>query len=136
MHSALLVHVGVATTDLDRSMRFWRDLLGFTVVDARSKLFVLSDGAHNITVFEASENKSSKLRGESVGLHIGVRVDDLASTLQGCLDLGLEITCDDIDNCHPFDPNNPPIESFKVLDPDGIVVDVTASKSQWLGVTI
>jgi hypothetical protein len=69
-------------------------------------------------------------------LHVGVRVPDLAAALQGCLDLGLEITCDDIDNCQPFDPANPPKESFKVQDPDGIVVDITASKGQWLGVGV
>jgi hypothetical protein len=33
-----------------------------------------------------------------------------------------------------YNSNLPPDESFKVEDPDGIVVDVTASDDQWPGV--
>src|SRR5688500_12538408 len=46
-----LVHVGVAATDLDRSLKVWRGVLGLKVMDEREGIVVLSDGAHNFTVF-------------------------------------------------------------------------------------
>jgi catechol 2,3-dioxygenase-like lactoylglutathione lyase family enzyme len=135
MPGTTFVHVGVAATDLDRSLRFWRDILGLRMLDAREGIVVLSDGAHNVTVFQYRGSRPPHPAGHQSYLHIGVQVVDLAETLRRCLELGLEIICDDIDDCRPFDPGNPPIQSFKVEDPDGIVVDVTASDDQWLGVS-
>ncbi len=134
MLNAVLVHIGVTTTDLGRSIRFWRDLLGLRIEEQRPGLVIMSDGLHNVTLIRRSG--SVDVDGESAPVHIGVRVDDLQAALQGCLDLGMEITCDDIDNCRPFDPANPPKESFKAQDRDGVLVDFTASKTQWLGVTV
>jgi catechol 2,3-dioxygenase-like lactoylglutathione lyase family enzyme len=135
MPGTTLVHVGVAATDLDRSLRFWRDVLGLRVLDAREGIVVLSDGAHNFTVFQYSRARPPHVAGNAGYLHVGVQVPDLAETLRRCTDLGLEIICDDIDDCRPYDPADPPTQSFKVADPDGIVVDVTASDDQWLGVS-
>ena len=56
------------------------------------------------------------------------------ATAQRCLDLGFPIIWDGVAAGHAYDPQQPPTESFKVTDPDGIVVDVTASSSQWPGV--
>ncbi len=50
-------------------------------------------------------------------------------------DLGFQIIWDGVDGGKPYDPSTPPSESFKVEDPDGIVVDVTASPDQWPGVS-
>jgi catechol 2,3-dioxygenase-like lactoylglutathione lyase family enzyme len=134
MLESTLVHVGVAATDLDRSLRFWRDVLGLRVLEDRGGLVVMTDGAHNFTVFRYSGARPAHPAGHQSYLHIGVKVANLTETLRRCTDLGLEIICDDIDNCRPYDPANPPTQSFKVEDPDGIVVDVTASDDQWLGV--
>jgi catechol 2,3-dioxygenase-like lactoylglutathione lyase family enzyme len=134
MPDSTLVHVGVAATDLERSLRFWRDALGLSVLEGRNGIAVLTDGAHNFTVFEYRGNRPRHPAGHQSYLHIGVQVADLAATLGRCVDLGFEIICDDVDNCRPYDPADPPTQSFKVEDPDGIVVDVTASDDQWLGV--
>jgi catechol 2,3-dioxygenase-like lactoylglutathione lyase family enzyme len=134
MSNTTLVHVGVAATDLERSLRFWRDVLGLRVLEDRGGLVVLTDGAHNFTVFRYHGDRPPHVAGHPSYLHIGVQVADLADTLRRCTDLGMEIICDDIDDCRPYDPANPPARSFKVQDPDGIVVDVTASDDQWLGV--
>jgi catechol 2,3-dioxygenase-like lactoylglutathione lyase family enzyme len=135
MTSAILVHVGIAATDLDRSLRFWRDVLGLRVVEDRGDLVVLTDGAHNFTVFRYNGVRPAHVAGHPSYLHIGVKVADLADTLRQCTDLGVKVICDDVDECRPYDPADPPTRSFKVEDPDGIVVDVTASDDQWLGVT-
>jgi hypothetical protein len=43
---------------------------------------------------------------------------------------------DGVDAGPPYDPASPPAGSFKVEDPDGIVVDVSARDSQWPGVRL
>jgi catechol 2,3-dioxygenase-like lactoylglutathione lyase family enzyme len=136
MSDTTFVHVGVAATDLDRSLRFWRDALGLRVLEAREGISVLTDGAHNVTVFRYGGVRPPHPSGHQSYLHVGVRVADLAETLERCTDLGFTIICDDVDFCRPYDPANPPTRSFKVEDPDGIVVDVTASDDQWLGVAL
>jgi catechol 2,3-dioxygenase-like lactoylglutathione lyase family enzyme len=136
MKQTTLVHVGVAATDLDRSLRFWRDVLGLRVLEDRGGLVVLTDGLHNFTVFRYNGNRPPHVAGNAGYLHIGVKVADLADTLRRCSELDLEIICDDVDDCRPYDPANPPTESFKVQDPDGIVVDVTARDDQWRGVAL
>jgi catechol 2,3-dioxygenase-like lactoylglutathione lyase family enzyme len=136
MPGTTFVHVGVAATDLDRSLRFWRDVLGLRVIETRPGIAILTDGLHNVTVFRYGGDRSPHPAGHQSYLHVGVRVADLAETLGRCLDQGLTILCDDVDYCRPFDPANPPTRSFKVEDPDGIVVDVTASADQWLGVAV
>jgi catechol 2,3-dioxygenase-like lactoylglutathione lyase family enzyme len=134
MSGTTFVHVGVAATDLERSLRFWRDALGLRVLAVRDGLVVMTDGAHNVTVFQYGGTRPPHPAGHQSYLHIGVKVADLAEALDRCTEHGFTIICDDIDDCRPYDPANPPRQSFKVEDPDGIVVDVTASNDQWLGV--
>lgn len=134
MNSAL-VHVGVRSTDLPASIRFWRDALGLHVVEAMEDSFDLTDGRHNFRVFQHSgATRPPHVSGLLDYLHIGVLVDDLAATAQRCLDLGFPIIWDGVAAGHAYDPRQPPTESFKVTDPDGIVVDVTANRAQWPGV--
>ena len=136
MSKTTLVHVGVAATDLDRSLRFWRDVLGLRVLTERPGTAVLTDGRHNFTVFQYNAARAPHPAGHQSYLHLGVQVPDLAATLRRCTDLGLAIICDDVDDCRPYDPASPPVKSFKVEDPDGIVVDITATPTQWLGVDV
>ena len=133
--NTILVHIGVRATDLAASLRFWRDALGLRVAGTMAGCCDLTDGQHN---FRVSQHTGS-LRPPHVSglldyLHIGVRVDDLVATAQRCLDLGFPIIWDGVDAGRPYDPQHLPAESFKVADPDGIVVDVTASRAQWPGV--
>jgi len=94
----------------------------------------MSDGLHNVTLIKRSGKP--EINGESATFHIGVWVGDLATALQGCLNLGLEITCGDIDNSTPFDPASPPRASFNAPHIDDLLVNFTASRSQWLGVPL
>jgi len=59
-------------------------------------------------------------------VHVGVRATDLQATIRFWRDgLGGKI---------PVDIHNIRAGAFKVEDPDGITVDVTASHDQWPGV--
>ena len=137
MTNSTLIHVGVRATDLAQSIRFWRDALGLTVVSATEGSYLLTDGYHNYTVFQhAGPARPDHVSGMLDYLHIGVIVPDLQQALQRFVDMGFTEILDDVGDGHPYDPQNPPQGSFKVHDPDGIVVDVTASSQQWPGVTL
>lgn len=132
-----LAHVGVRASNLPASLRFWRDALGLEVVEASSEHTDLTDGWHNFRVFQhAGPERPPHVSGMLDYLHIGVQVPDLAATAIRCQALGFEIIWDGVDVGKPYDPADPPTESFKVEDPDGIVVDVSGRRDQWPGVTI
>jgi catechol 2,3-dioxygenase-like lactoylglutathione lyase family enzyme len=135
-HSTL-VHVGVRSSNLEEAVRFWRDALGLKVVDHFTDCYDLTDGYHNFRVFQhRGAERPPHVGGMLDYLHIGVRVDDLQATAQRCKDLGFEIFWDGVDGGQEYDPSVQIVESFKVADPDGIAVDVSASPDQWPGVEL
>jgi catechol 2,3-dioxygenase-like lactoylglutathione lyase family enzyme len=131
----VLVHVGVQATDLEKTVAFWRDALGLRVVATMPGCYDLSDGHHNYRLFQRhGEPRPAHVSGLPTYLHIGVFVEDVAAAARHCHRLGYEIIRDGVDGGVPYDPESPPAESFKVEDPDGIVIDVTQRKDQWPGV--
>jgi catechol 2,3-dioxygenase-like lactoylglutathione lyase family enzyme len=132
-----LVHVGIRATDLEQSVVFWRDVLGLRVASTMPGCYDLTDGWHNFRLFQhQGPARPPHVSGMLDYLHIGVRVGDLQEAVRRCQDAGVPIIWDGVDQGRPYDPATPPAESFKVADPDGIVVDVTASPDQWPGVTL
>jgi catechol 2,3-dioxygenase-like lactoylglutathione lyase family enzyme len=133
--NSLLVHVGVRATDLEKTIRFWRDGLGLEVAATMPGCYDLTDGRHNFRVFQhQGPDRPDHVGGLLDYLHIGVRVPDLSAAAQRVEALGFRIIWDGVDAGKPYDPATPPSRSFKVEDPDGIVVDVTSDPSQWPGV--
>ena len=127
-----LVHVGVRATNLVESLKFWRIALGLTVVQETSVHCDLTDNVHNFRIFQhAGPERPPHVSGMLDYLHIGVMVDDLSEAAARIQTLGFEIIWDGVDGGQPYDPATPPTESFKVADPDGIVVDVSANRDQW-----
>lgn len=130
-----LVHVGVRATNLSETLRFWRDALALAVVQESDVHCDLTDGWSNFRIFQHNgPDRPAHVSGMLDYLHIGVLVDDLATAAERLQGLGFEIIWDVVDGGKPYDPSNPPTESFKVADPDGIVVDVSANPDQWPGV--
>ena len=81
-----LVHVGVRASDIEATIRFWRDGLGLPVVADRGKSFDLSDGHHNFRVFQhEGPERPGHVSGMLDYLHIGVRVPDLEAAAQRLL---------------------------------------------------
>ena len=133
--TSLLVHVGVRATDLPESLRFWRDALGLQVVSEMDGCTDLTDGYHNFRIFQHRGPGRPPHVGEMLDyLHIGVMVPDMSAAAQRLEAMGFRIFWDGVDAGKPYDPASPPSRSFKVSDPDGIVVDVTAARDQWPGV--
>ena len=131
---SILVHVGVRASNLDETIRFWRDGLGLQVVGQMAQSFDLSDGYHNFRVFQhGGARRPAHVSGMLDYLHIGVVVADLTATAQRLRQLGFKIYSDGLDGKEITDLENFTEGAFKVEDPDGITVDVTASDQQWPG---
>tara|TARA_B100001123_G_C15213641_1_gene988316 strand:- start:171 stop:590 length:420 start_codon:yes stop_codon:yes gene_type:complete len=133
--SGTLVHIGVRASNIENTIRFWRDGLGIPVVNQHSDTaYDLSDGHHNFRVFQhKGPERPEHIGGMLDYLHIGIRVPDLEEAARRLLDLGYEIFSDGLGGDVPLDVNNLKEKAFKVHDPDGITVDVTASSDQWPG---
>jgi glyoxylase I family protein len=134
-------HFGICVSDPDRSLRFYRDLLGFrptsslVVSDPHSArlleiddldlraLFLERDGMRLELLHFASpghERDGVPRPMNRLGLtHIAVRVDDLAATLEALERAGVEILTQT--RIH-----NPELRSevVYVLDPDGVRIEL------------
>ena len=132
--STVFVHIGVRATDLEKTIRFWRDGLGIPVFSEQENCFDLSDGYHNFRVFQHNgPERPGHISGMLDYLHIGVRVSNLEEAGKRLLDMGYEIFSDGLGGKEPLAPDNLEEGAFKVEDPDGITVDVTSSDNQWPG---
>ena len=135
--STVLVHIGVRATDLEKTIRFWRDGLSLPCVSTQENCYDLSDGHHNFRVFQHNgPSRPDHVSGMLDYLHIGVQVPDLAAAGQRLLDMGYEIFSDGLDGKLPIDVQQIEAGAFKVEDPDGITVDVTSSDDQWPGAVL
>ena len=132
--STTLVHVGVRASDLEATIRFWRDGLGLPVFSQQENCYALSDGFNNFRVFQHNgPARPAHVSGMLDYLHIGIRVPDLEVAAQRLLDMGYDIFSDGLSGKIPLNPDNLSEGAFKVEDPDGITIDVTSSDDQWPG---
>ena len=135
--STTLVHVGVRASDLQATIRFWRDGLGLPVFSQQENCYDLSDGFHNFRVFQHDgPPRPAHVSGMLDYLHIGIRVPDLEVAARRLLDMGYEIFSDGLAGKTPLSPDDLSEGAFKVEDPDGITIDVTSSDEQWPGVQL
>ena len=135
--SSVLVHVGVRASDLQRTLRFWRDALGLQVASEHGQCCDLTDGFHNFRVFKhEGPARPPHVGGMLDYLHIGVRVPNLHEAARRCQQHGFPIIWEGLDGKTRYDMKKPPAVAFKVEDPDGIVVDVTERHDQWPGVEL
>lgn len=125
-------HLAVRTADLSASRRFYEEGLGLRYLGTRppSESMNLTDGAINLTLLPYDGPARSAMPEGTEFVHFGFVVDDLSATYRRLMDLGAHIVSDDI-NQRQAPSGAEPQSSFKVLDPDGIVVDVTVRPDEW-----
>ena len=134
---SILLHVGVRASNIDQSIRFWRDGLGLQVVGHRGARYDLTDGYHNFAVFQhEGAARPQHVSGMLDYLHVGVGVPDVTDVARRLRDMGYEVFSDGLGGKQPLDPDNLEAPAFKVEDPDGITVDVSEVATQWLGATL
>ena len=126
-------HLAIRTADLSASRRFYEEGLGLRYLGSRppSEALNLTDGAINLTVLPYDGPARSAPPEGMEFVHFGFVVDDLSATYRRLIDLGAHIVSDDI-NQRQAPSGAEPQSSFKVLDPNGIVLDVTVRPDEWL----
>lgn len=125
-------HLAIRAHDLTATRRFYEEGLGFCFVGFRpsGSSMDLSDGAVNLTLLPYDGPPRTPLPEGSEFIHLGFLVSDLAATYQRLVMLGAEIVRDDVKERR--EPSGAvPVGSFKVLDPDGNVLDISERPDEW-----
>lgn len=136
---AFLRHLAIRCRDMERSRRFYEQVIGWRFVGYRpsGRSLDLTDGVNNITILQHDpEEPRPQLPEGSEHIHFGVIVDDLAAVWQRVKNFGAVLAREDVKARNAVDPDSLPAQSFKVLDPDGNVVDVTCNRAEWRGVAL
>lgn len=135
---AFLRHLALRCRDMEKSRRFYEEVIGLKFVGYRPSRrgIDLTDGVNNITVLQHAPTERPVLEEGNEYIHFGLIVDDLAAIWERLHAWGATFARDDVKERKPIDPHVVPPRSFKVLDPDGNVVDITGDKQEWRGVTV
>lgn len=125
-------HLAIRARDLPASRRFYEEGLGLRFLGVRpsGEAVDLGDGSVNLTLLPYDGPARSSLPEGSEFVHLGFLVEDLAATYRRLVGLGARIVRDDVKERRP--PSGVvPRGSFKVLDPDGVVLDVSERSDEW-----
>lgn len=137
---ALLRHLAIRCRDMEKSRKFYEQVIGWKFVDYRPHRTGLdmTDGVNNITLIQqpAEDCERPVLEEGREYIHFGVIVDDLEDMWQRLHKWGATFSKENVKERNPIDPNLLPPVSFKVLDPDGNVVDITCNRDEWRGVRL
>jgi glyoxylase I family protein len=142
-------HINIVVTDLECSLRFYTELLGFTKtkeaylegewidrivglrgVKARAVFIVAPAGEPRIELlgYESphGESPSANARANTIGLrHIAFRVDDMAATVAKLRTAGVTVFSDPVrvpDGVVQHDAGEKTLVYF--LDPDGVILEL------------
>lgn len=127
-----LRHLAIRTHDLAASRRFYEEGLGLRFLGVRPSgaAVDLGDGSINLTLLPYDGPARSSLPEGTEFVHLGFMVEDLAGTYRRLTELGARIVRDDVKERRP-PAHVAPHGSFKVLDPDGIVLDISERPDEW-----
>lgn len=135
---AQLRHLALRCGDMERSRNFYETVFGWRFVGYRPsrQALDLSDGTLNVTLIDQDPTDRRQYEEGEEFIHFGIVVDDLDAVWQRLHDLGVSFSKESVKERKPIDPTQPPPASFKVLDPDGNVVDITSNRKEWVGVRL
>ncbi len=126
-------HLAVRCRDLDRSRTFYEKGLGFTFVGLRGTgpSMDLSEGHVNLTLLPFETAASPPHPEGDEHMHFGIIVDSLDPIFARLRQIGAHIVKEDVKKRLDYEKETVPIRSFKVLDPDGNVVDISEHSQEW-----
>ena len=126
-------HFALRTQDIQRSRQFYSEGLGMSFVGFQpdGKAMDLADGAVNLTLIPYDGPPRQSLEEGTEFIHFGFVVGDLAAVYGRLLALGAPVVRDDVKERHLHDASGIPVGSFKALDPDGNVVDISDRTNEW-----
>ena len=135
----LLRHLALRCRDMERSRKFYEEVVGWRFVGYRpiGDAVDLSDGVSNITLIQQpGDMERPELEEGNEYIHFGVIVENLGEVWKRLHSWGAVFSRENVKERNPIDPGVQPPVSFKVLDPDGNVVDITCNKEEWDGVRL
>ena len=126
-------HLAIRCRDLERARTFYETGLGFAFVDFRRDGIAmdLSDGHVNLTLLPFETQPSPPHPEGDEHMHFGVMVESLAPVFERLRQVEARIIKEDVKKRLDFDRDTVPRGSFKVLDPDGNVVDISERPEEW-----
>lgn len=136
-----LTHVGICVSDWERSLRFYRDLLGFKYLselqvagEPSNTLLQLNDVALRAIYLERDGTRIELLHYASPGYrgdgtprpmnelgltHLSLRVDDLAATVDSLKTAGVRVLAPTRIDIPAFDA-----AAVFIVDPDGTLIEL------------
>ena len=136
---ALLRHLAIRCNCMETSREFYVKCIGWKFLGYRPRQvgLDLSDGTNNITLLQQPTGTVRPEQEEgNEYIHFGVFVEDLQACWDRCKVWGATISKDNIKERNKPNHQECPPDSFKVLDPDGNIVDITANREEWCGTTL
>ncbi len=126
-------HLAIRCRDLDQARTFYEKGLGFSFVGFRPNGITmdLSDGHVNLTLLPFETQASPPHAEGDEHMHFGVMVDSLDPIFARLKAIEAPIIKEDVKIRLDYDRDTVPIGSFKVLDPDGNVVDISERRKEW-----
>ncbi len=126
-------HLAIRCRDLARARTFYEAGLGFSFVAFRRDGIAmdLSDGHVNLTLLPFETQPSPPHAEGDEHMHFGVIVESLEPIFARLRAVEAPIIKEDVKQRLDYDRDTVPIGSFKVLDPDGNVVDVSERREEW-----
>jgi catechol 2,3-dioxygenase-like lactoylglutathione lyase family enzyme len=127
-------HFAIRTRNLTAARRFYEEGLGLRFLDYRPgtrEAMDLSDGVVNLTLIQYDGPPRTALEEGTEFIHLGFLVDDLDATYQRFVNIDAAVVREDVKARNLLERNTAPQGSFKVLDVDGNVLDVTERPEEW-----
>ena len=128
-----LRHVAIRARNLEKSRLFYEQGLGMQFVSHRRDGIAmdLAGGGVNLTLLPYDGPERAPVEEGTEFIHLGFLVDDAAATFRRLKALGSRVVRDDVKERYEHNPSAMPIGSFKALDPDGNVIDVSDRPEEW-----
>jgi catechol 2,3-dioxygenase-like lactoylglutathione lyase family enzyme len=126
-------HLALRVRDIPTTRRFYEEGLGFHFLGNRpsSESLDLSDGHVNLTLLPYIGPERQPLEESYEFIHLGFWVEDLEAVYKRLVALNARVVREDVKERRDFAGDAPPVGSFKVLDPDGNVLDITGRADEW-----
>ncbi|MDB4864445.1 VOC family protein [Pirellulaceae bacterium] len=127
-----MAHMALRCSNLEKSHDFYTNVIGFEFFAWRPQgdSMDITDGCINITLLPYDGHRPGFKEGDEY-IHFGVIVDDLQEIWDRAVKWGAEISKGDVKDRTEVELSEGPGRSFKVLDPDGNVIDITADRDEW-----
>lgn len=132
-------HLALRCVDMERSRAFYEQVIGLRFVGNRpgGRGLDLSDGGNNLTLIQQPETcrRQPLFEGDEF-IPFGIVVDDPQQVWERLHDWGATFVREDVKLRLPIQPGDRPPTSYKVLDPDGNVLDITSNRAEWRGTSL